>query len=99
MGGWYTSGIYTAYTGQPLLVTESSQVWGADTILGSNTGAIPTAKIDTGGNGGVVGSGGVGTPWGGGDATRLNLFANPPAAFARYTPILFASGTGTGHAN
>jgi len=99
IGGWYTSGIYTAYTGQPLLVVESSQVWGADTILGSNTGAIPTAKLDTGVNGGVVGSGGVGTTGGGANGTGLNLFSNPQAAFASYRPILLASDTRTGRAN
>jgi hypothetical protein len=99
IGGWYTSGIYTAFTGQPLLVTESSQVWGADTILGSNTGAIPTTKLDTGVNGGVVGSGGVGTTGGGAIGTGLNLFSNPQAAFGSYRPILLASDTRTGRAN
>src|SRR5260370_1313472 len=69
IGGWYTSGIYTAYTGQPLLVTESSQGWGADTILRSNTWAIPTPQNDTGGNAGGVRSRGGCTTRGGGEWT------------------------------
>src|SRR5439155_832356 len=65
IGGWYTSGVFTALSGVPLFVTESSQVWGDDAILGGATGMIPTASVSTSLNGGVVGSGGVGTAGGG----------------------------------
>ncbi len=99
IGGWYTSGIVTAMTGQPQFVTESSQVWGDDIILGSATGGIQTASVSTGFNSGVGGSGGVGTAGGGVNGTGLNLFADPKAAFASFRPILLATDTRTGRAN
>ena len=99
LGGWYMSGIYTAFTGVPLLVTESSQVWGDDAILGGTTGAIQTAPLSTGMNGGVIGSGGVGTIGGGASGTGLNLFSNPQTAFAAFRPILLATDTRTGRGN
>ena len=97
IGGWYTSGIYTQYTGLPLTVTESNQVWGSGTS-GSNVAAIPTAGIPSVGvNSGVAGSGGVGTtgnPATGG--TGLNLFGNPAGVFASFRPVLISTDTGDG---
>jgi hypothetical protein len=97
IGGWYMSGIYTQYTGLPLTVTESNQVWGSGSS-GSNVFAIPTGALpSTGVNSGVAGSGGVGTtgnPATGG--TGLNLFANPAAALAAFRPVLISSDTQDG---
>jgi hypothetical protein len=97
IGGWYTSGIYTQFTGLPLTVTESNQVWGSGTS-GSNVAAIPTAGIPSVGvNSGVAGSAGVGTtgnPATGG--TGLNLFSNPAAVFGSFRPVLISTDTGDG---
>jgi hypothetical protein len=99
IGGWYTSGVFTALSGVPLFVTESNQVWGDDAILGGATGMIPTASVSTSLNGGVVGSGGVGTAGGGATGTGLNLFSDPQAAFKSFRPVLLATDTRTGRAN
>jgi hypothetical protein len=97
IGGWYMSGIYTQYTGLPLSVVESNQVWGSGTS-GSNVFAIPTGALpSTGVNSGVAGSGGVGTtgnPATGG--TGLNLFSSPAAAFASFRPVLISTDTADG---
>ncbi len=100
IGGWYTSGIFSAWTGLPLTVTESSQVWGDAIILGTNTGMIPTGPLpSTGLNGGVGGSSGVGTSGGGKNGTGLNLFSNPSAALADFRPILLSDDTRSGRGN
>jgi hypothetical protein len=97
-GGWYMSGIFTKYSGLPLLVTEGAQVWGEGTS-GTNVAAIPVgARPSTGTNSGVAGSGGIGTsgnPAAGG--TGLNLFSNPAAAFAGFRPVLISQDTRDGH--
>src|SRR5437879_4706949 len=83
LGGWYTWGIFSAFSGLPLFVTESSQVWGGGSIFGSGVGMIPTVDPNTFGNSlhsGVAGSNGIGTS---GDpankGTGLNLFGDPAA--------------------
>src|SRR6185503_19036173 len=44
IGGWYVSGIYTAQSGDPLVVTEGPGVWGGSLFLGFNSGALPTVN-------------------------------------------------------
>ncbi len=100
LGGWYTSGIVSAWTGLPLSVAESSQVWGGGTQVGTNTGAIPVNGVPASGlNGNVAASNGVATTGTGATGTGLNLFANPAAAFADFRPILLSQDTSSGRAN
>lgn len=98
--GWYLSGIFSAYTGLPLIAPESTQVWGGGSILSNNVGAIPTASISTGLHSGVAGSNNDGTsgnPATGGSG--LNLFADPAAAFNSFRPVLIGSDGRDGRAN
>ncbi len=100
IGGWYTSGIFTAWTGLPLIAVESSQVWGDGTILGTNSGLIPTGPLPaTGLNGNVNGTSGIATSGNGANGTGLNLFANPAAAYADFRPVLISADGRSGRAN
>ncbi|HEV2389046.1 MAG TPA: carboxypeptidase-like regulatory domain-containing protein [Candidatus Acidoferrales bacterium] len=100
LDGWYLSGIYTAYSGLPLNVAESSQVWGGGSILSNNVSAIRTASISTGTHSGVTGSSNIGTS---GDPAKggsgINLFADPAAAFNAFRPVLIATDGRDGRAN
>jgi len=98
LGGWYTSGIFSAFSGLPLFVTESSQVWGGGSIFGSGVGMIPTVDPNTFGNsvhGGVLGSNNVGTS----TSTGLNLFADPAAVFADFRNVQISKDGRTGRSN
>jgi hypothetical protein len=81
VGGWYTSGIWTYYTGLPMHVAAGGD-FGAFESHG--TAAISTMTLHglEGLNGNVVGSGGVATS---GDASHhgsgLNLFSDPSAVY------------------
>jgi hypothetical protein len=103
ISGWYTSGIFTAYSGLPLKVTESGQVWGNGTLINGSVGEIPTQNPSNFGGGahsGVSGSGGVGTsgdPANGG--TGLNLFSNPATVLSSFRPVLISSDTHDGRSN
>ena len=108
LGGWFTSGIFTAYGGLPLFVTESSQVWGGGSIFGFAVGMIPLVNPSTFGNsthGGVCSSGGVGSSGDGpncstpGKGTGVNLFANPAAVFADFRNVNISTDGRTGRAN
>ena len=96
IGGWYVAGIYQAFSGVPLAVSQGSQVYGGGLIFSSASGAIPRKKPDFGNSvhDGVVGSGGVGTT---GDprnpvpGSGLNLFANPEEVFKSFRHINLAS--------
>jgi carboxypeptidase family protein len=103
LGGWYTSGIFSAFGGLPLFVTESSQVWGGGSIFGFNVGMIPTVNPSSFGNSvhsGVAGSNGIGTS---GDPANkgsgLNLFADPAAVFADFRNVQISKDGRTGRAN
>src|SRR5437879_10988613 len=98
LGGWYTSGIFSAFSGLPLFVTESSQVWGGGSIFGSGVGMIPTVDPNTFGNSlhsGVLGSNNVGTS----TSTGLNLFADPAAVFADFRNVQISKDGRTGRSN
>lgn len=100
IGGWYTSGIVSAWTGLPLVVAESSQVWGGGTQVGTNTGAIPLNGVPSSGlNGNVAASNGVATAGTGSTGTGLNLFSNPAAAFADFRPVLLSEDQSSGRSN
>ena len=94
VGGWYIGGIFTAQTGSPTFVVESTNAWGgAPQVSSISAGAIPLATITdaSGVHAGVAGSNGIGTtgnPARGGSG--LNLFGNPAAVFADFRPILLS---------
>ncbi len=93
-GGWYVAGIFTANTGVPLTVVESTSAWGGAPQVGSvSAGAIPVRPVDASPaiNRNVTGSGGVATS--GNPAAKgsgLNLFADPSAVFSSFRPILLS---------
>jgi hypothetical protein len=94
LGGWFTSGIYSAFSGLPLFVTESSQVWGGGSIFGFAVGQIPLVNPNTFGDGvhhGVNGSSGIGTA-----STGLNLFADPAAVFGEFRNVQISKDGRTG---
>ena len=99
IGGWYTSGIITAWSGLPVTVLESTQAFGDGVVLGANTAAIPVNGLPTTGmHDNVGGSNGYGTT-GGSNRTGKNLFASPQAAFGDFRPILLSADGRTGRAN
>ena len=95
ISGWYTAGIFTAYSGLPLVACEGSEVWGVSSIIGGCVGAIPTVNphsLNAGVHSGVDGSNGIGTTGDpANDGTGLNIFANPAAAFASFRAINLSS--------
>lgn len=102
LGGWYTSGIFTAFSGLPVLVNESSQVWGGGLLgLSFNAGMIPTASIPgTSVHSGVTpASGSAGSAGGGKTGTGLNLFADPQAVYNDFRYVQLSSDTRDGRAN
>ena len=100
-GGWFTSGIFRAQSGFPLNITQGSQVWGGSALLGGNSGALPTSPIPNASvNGGVAGSGGIGTsgnpaavPQAG---SGLNIFRDPQAVFNSVRRLELANDKRTG---
>lgn len=103
VGGWQLSGIFTARSGDPLTVTQGSQVWGGSLFLGFSSGAIPTRNPKEFGNTvhrNVAGTGGVGTtgdPATGGSG--LNLFADPESVFKSFRRVLISQDGRSGRAN
>jgi hypothetical protein len=89
IGGWQIAPIFTAYSGLPLDVLDGSHQAFGQTTFGSYADAIRTGPVSFGGvNGGVTGSGGIGTngnPAKGG--TGLNIFPDPAAAYAGFRPV------------
>jgi len=110
VGGWYTSGIFSAWTGLPTKVSESSQVWGGGTsTIGATDYMVPTGPLPSAGlnhhvsnattcsdafYNGVVASG-----VGGSSGTNLNLFSNPGAAYCDFRYVLLSQDGRTGSAN
>jgi len=114
IGGWYLSPIVTAWSGLPLQVTESGQVWGGNTsTITVNGYMIPTNGVATSGsNQGSVGcnfttlSGATTTVGSTNTQTAanpnpsgLNIFSNPCAAYGSFRYIQLSSDTRTGRAN
>lgn len=97
LGGWFTSGIFSTFSGLPLFVTESSQVWGGGSIFGFAVGQIPLVNPSTFGDGvhhGVNGSNGTGTA-----STGLNLFADPASVFGEFRNVQISKDGRTGRSN
>ena len=89
VGGWYTSGIVTAWSGVPLIVSDSSgsQTWGASPVtLGTASGAIQTGAISTGLNAPISGTG-------------FNLFSNNKADITNFRPVQLSSDGRSGRSN
>jgi hypothetical protein len=101
ISGWYTSGVFSAYTGLPLTVTESPQVWGSGIILNGSVGMIPTGNIPSGGvNSNVTYANGVGSSGNPANkGTGLNLFSNPSQVLSSFRPVLLGSDVVDGRAN
>ncbi len=103
INGWEVSGIFTARSGDALVVVQGSQVWGGALYLGFNSGAIPTVKPSTFGNDvrrGATGSGGTGTnsdPANRG--TGLNLYANPEQVYNSFRRVEISRDGRAGRAN
>jgi hypothetical protein len=95
IGGWYVAGIFSANTGVPLTVVESTSAWGGAPQIGSvSAGAIPirTVAASPGINGNVVGSNGVGTSANPAvKGSGLNMFADPSSVFNSFRPILLSA--------
>ncbi|HUB83041.1 MAG TPA: carboxypeptidase-like regulatory domain-containing protein [Bryobacteraceae bacterium] len=110
LGGWYTSGIFSAWTGLPVKVTEGSQVWGGGTsVIGGTDYAVPVGPLPgTGLNHNVANTtscstsffnGTVGANVGGASGTNMDLFSNPGAAFCDFNYVQLSSDGRTGSAN
>lgn len=101
ISGWYMSGVFSAYSGLPLKVVESGQVWGNGLLINGSVGMIPTGSVPSGGvHAGVAGSNGTGTsgdPSTGG--TGLNLFSDPSAVLNSFRNIQLSSDLHDGRAN
>lgn len=95
VGGWDWSGVFTAYTGLPLVVAEGPEVWGVSSLIGGSVAAIPTVNPSTlnASVNHVTGSNGVGT------TGKLNIFADPYKAFNDFRNINLSTDTRDGAGN
>ncbi|MBZ5602091.1 MAG: carboxypeptidase-like regulatory domain-containing protein [Acidobacteriia bacterium] len=101
LGGWYTSGIITARTGFPLIVTQGTNSFGADVAgFAQTTAAIPTQSLSASSasayNAACKAEGANAVNKGG---SGLNVFADPCSAFDSFRYVNIASDTRTGKAN
>lgn|GEM_PF-4960940 len=90
--GWYTSGIYSFYTGTPLYISAYGD-YGAYESKG--TAAIYTTRLYglEGQNHSVVGSGGIATAGNAPNGSGLNMFADPAAVVGSCSrPLLSVNG-------
>ena len=108
LGGWYTSGIFSAWSGVPVKVTEGTQVWGGGTsVIGGTDYMIPSGGVPSGGlNRGVAASTCSNSLYNGtvatsvqGTGTGLDLFSNPGAAYCGFNYIQLSSSGRTGSSN
>jgi hypothetical protein len=100
IGGWTTSGIFTAQSGLPLTVVQNvGQAFGGGSIGGfiPNSGAIPlkNSLFNKGLHNDVKYANGIGasgnpTPASGPAGTGLNLFSDPEAVHNSFRRILIA---------
>jgi hypothetical protein len=98
ISGWDWSGVVTAYSGLPLVVGESSEVWGVSGVIGGTVAAIPTVNphnLNASVNH-TDGSGNVGTSAGSQGGSGLNIFANPQQAFSDFRDVNISTDTHDG---
>lgn len=88
LSGWYVSGIATAWSGVPLIVSDSSgsQTWGDATVLGGASGAIKTGAVSTGLNPPISGTG-------------FNFFSKNKADITNFRPVLISNDGRSGRSN
>jgi hypothetical protein len=111
VGGWYLSGILSAWTGVPIKVSEGSQVWGGGTnVIGATDYMVPSSALpSTGVNHNVSNTTTctnainpsavtVGGGVGGKTGSNIDIFADPGAAYCGFGYVqLSATGrTGSG---
>ncbi len=100
IGGWYISGIVTAYSGVPLTVTQGNPGFGAAASFAYNTPANPTKAVSNATpnlyNGSCAAEGRNAINPGG---SGQNIFADPCAAFNSFRYVNIGSDTRTGRAN
>jgi len=112
IGGWYTSGIFSAWTGLPVKVSQGSNIWGGGTnVIGATEYMIPTGSLPATGlnhnvsntttcsNPSVGFNSTVGSADGGATGTNMNLFANPGAAYCDFNYVQISQDGRTGSAN
>ena len=110
IGGWYLSGIFSAWTGLPVKVLESSQVWGGGTsTIGASEFMVPTGPLPSTGLNHNVSSattcsnslynGVVASSLAGASGTNMNLFSNPGAAYCDFGYVQLSADGRTGSAN
>jgi len=113
IGGWYTSGIFSAWTGLPVKVSQGSNIWGGGShTIGATEYMIPTGGLpSTGLNGNAsttttctnaalgFNNQAVGTTAGGVTGTGMNLFSNPGAAICDFSYVQISQDTRTGSGN
>ncbi|HXW57634.1 MAG TPA: carboxypeptidase-like regulatory domain-containing protein [Candidatus Cybelea sp.] len=84
ISGWSWSGVFTAYSGLPLVVGEGSEVWGVSSLIGGTVAAIPTVdphSLNASVHNGVTGTGGIGT------TGAINIFADPQQAYDSFRDV------------
>jgi hypothetical protein len=95
--GWSITGIFTARSGDALVVSQSSPIWGGGLNLAINSGAIPLVSPGTFSNSvqQSVGSNNIGTN-AGGTGSGLNMFANPEQVFNNFRRVEISRDTRSG---
>ncbi len=101
LGGWYASGIVTARTGLPLIVTQGTNSYGADVAgFADNTATIPTASVSGSStnryNSSCTAEGANSARTGG---SGMNIFGDPCAVYNSIRYVNISSDTRTGKAN
>jgi hypothetical protein len=93
LGGWFWSGIFTAYSGAPLSVQEGSCQEFGSSPEGNCVNAVPLKApgwYHIGTHRGVTGSNGIGT------SGNINMFADPAAAYSEFRNVLLSQDTHSG---
>jgi hypothetical protein len=100
-GGWYSSWIFTAQSGSPLIITQGAGVWGGSFSLeGGASGAIPItdpSSFGAGAHEGVNVSGNVGAS--GNAGSQINLFEDPEQVYNSFRRIEISRDGRSGRAN
>lgn len=103
LNGWQVSGIFTARSGDPLVVVQGTQVWGGSLFLGFNSGAIPTRNplsFSNYVNRNATGSNNIGTNSSPANrGTGLNMFANPEEVHNSFRRVEVSRDGRAGRAN
>jgi hypothetical protein len=113
IGGWYTSGIYSAWSGVPLKVSEGSQVWGGGTnVIGATDYMVPTSALPSANsinhnvsntttctNSINPSAVTVGGGVGGASGSNMDIFSNPGAAYCGFGYVQLSSSGRTGSSN